>query len=122
MIAIGGSMAMTEILKVIIQRPRPGVTYPNDVFPYKAETSPSFPSGHTTIAFATAANISIRFRKWYVVAPAYLWAASVGYSRMYLGMHYPSDVLAGATVGIGSAYFAHWISKKLFKGKHDESK
>jgi undecaprenyl-diphosphatase len=52
-----------------------------------------------------------------VVVPAYAWAAGVGYSRMYLGQHYPTDVLAGAAIGIGSAYLSNWLNKKYF-AKH----
>ena len=77
----------------------------------------SFPSGHTSLAFSTAASLSIQFNKWYVTLPAYLWAGSVAYSRMYLGVHYPTDVLGGAAVGIGSAYLAHWLNQKFFKNK-----
>jgi membrane-associated phospholipid phosphatase len=45
------------------------------------------------------------------VVPAYTWASAVGYSRMHLGVHYPSDVLAGALLGAGSA----WVTYKLNK-------
>ncbi|HEU4788615.1 MAG TPA: phosphatase PAP2 family protein, partial [Flavobacterium sp.] len=52
----------------------------------------------------------------YVIAPSFLWAGAVGYSRMYLGVHYPTDVLAGAIVGSGSAFLCYklnkWINKK----------
>jgi len=41
------------------------------------------------------------YPKWYVIVPAYSWAAFIGYSRMHLGMHYPFDVLAGAIIGTG---------------------
>ncbi len=114
-----GSLAVntviTEGLKYSINRNRPYVTYPGEVHPYVIESDPSFPSGHTSMAFATATTLSLEFKKWYVVVPAYLWAAGVGYSRLYQGEHYPSDVLAGAAVGAGSALLSHWLTKKVFK-------
>ena len=54
--------------------------------------------------------------KWYVVIPSYLWAGWVAYSRMYLGVHYPSDILGGAIVGGGSAFLMYkinnWMARK----------
>ena len=108
------SLAINGSLKNIINRPRPAETYPQDVFPYKNTTGQSFPSGHTSMAFVTATSLSLQFREWYVIVPAYLWATAVGYSRMYLGVHYPSDVIAGAAVGAGSAFLAHWLNRKIF--------
>lgn len=102
-------------LKYSINRPRPFKTYP---FIEKKSSggSPSFPSGHTTTAFATATSLSLAYPKWYVIAPAYLWACSVGYSRMYLGVHYPSDVLAGIIIGSGFSYLSfkgrQWLEKR----------
>ena len=110
-------LIVSETLKTIVDRERPAEKYPGDIFPYKDIHGRSFPSGHTSLAFAAAAGLSIQYRKWWVVAPAYLWAGSVGYSRIYLGVHYPSDVLAGAAIGIGSAYLAHWLRQKLFRQK-----
>jgi membrane-associated phospholipid phosphatase len=80
-------------------------------------SSPSFPSGHTSVAFASATSLYLAYPKWYVAVPAFTWAASVGYSRMYLGVHYPSDVLAGAVIGAGSAWLMHKANKWLFKKK-----
>jgi membrane-associated phospholipid phosphatase len=79
--------------------------------------SPSFPSGHTSVAFASATSLYLAYPKWYVAVPAYAWAASVGYSRMYLGVHYPTDVLAGAVIGAGSAWLMYKANKWLFKKK-----
>jgi undecaprenyl-diphosphatase len=112
-----GSIAVaglaTQTLKWTFDRPRPYETF-SSVTPYKRETGQSFPSGHTAIAFATATSIGLKFRKWYIVLPAYTWAAGVGYSRLYLGAHYPSDVLAGAILGTGSAFISRWLTDKLF--------
>ncbi len=113
-LSMGISAIITQSLKYTIDRTRPADKYPNDVFVDKPVHGKSFPSGHTTIAFATATTVTLQYKKWYIAVPAYLWAGATGYSRMYAGEHYPSDVLAGAAVGIGSAYLAHWISGKIF--------
>lgn len=114
----GGFLAsaiVTQGLKVIIKRDRPFVTY-SFIVKRDAGGGYSMPSGHTTAAFCTATSLSLLFPKWYVIAPCYLYAASVGYARMYQGVHYPTDVLAGAVVGAGSAWLAYkaekWINKK----------
>ena len=114
---IVGSLAANTIVtqgtKYIVNRRRPYLDYPV-IKPDQVESDASFPSGHTSTAFATAAALSITFNKWYVTVPAYLWATGVGYSRLNLGEHYPSDVLVGAAVGIGSAYLCNWLNKKYF--------
>ena len=111
-------LVLTEGMKYAVNRPRPYTTYPGLVYPYDAsETGRSFPSAHTSLSFNTAATLSIRFHKWYITVPAYLWATGVGYSRLYMGEHYPSDVLAGAALGNGSAYLVNWIDRKLYQKK-----
>jgi membrane-associated phospholipid phosphatase len=113
--AIAIELAISEAMKVSFNRLRPAEKYPGEIFPYHHIHGKSFPSGHSSLAFSAAASLSIQCKKWYVTVPAYIWATSVGYSRVYLGEHYPSDVLGGAAVGIGSAYLAHWLNKKLFQ-------
>jgi membrane-associated phospholipid phosphatase len=103
----------TEVLKKIVKRPRPYFTY-NDIYANDVEDSYSFPSGHVSVAFSTAVSISLTAKKWYITVPALAWATGVGYSRMYLGQHYPSDVFVGALVGSGSAFLSHWITRKFF--------
>jgi undecaprenyl-diphosphatase len=112
------SAIATEGLKVIINRQRPYIKYPLDIHPYEnSEPAQSFPSAHTSLAFATATSLSLEYKKWYVTVPSFAWAAGVGYSRLYQGEHYPSDVLAGAVLGAGSAWLSHWLNKKYFSGK-----
>jgi len=117
---IAVSIIMTEGLKYMINRPRPS-TKDSLIIPATDIGSPSFPSGHTSDAFAAATAISLAFPKWYVIAPSFLWAATVGYSRLYLGAHYPSDVLGGALLGSGSAWLALKINKWLWEKHHQKS-
>lgn len=114
----GITFAASETTKRIVRRERPRASYPTpeDLYIYKPYYSSfSFPSGHTSGCFSTATALSLKYPKWYVIAPAYLWAASVGVSRMHLGVHYPSDVLAGAVLGAGSAYLNYKLNEWVWK-------
>jgi membrane-associated phospholipid phosphatase len=115
--ALAVSGGITLILKYTINRERPYVTYP-DITKKSDVVAPSFPSGHTSSAFATATSVSLAYPEWYVIAPSFAWAGTVGYSRMHLGVHYPSDVLAGALIGSGCAYLTFRINQKLLNKKH----
>lgn len=106
---------ITYSLKKAIHRQRPYVSYPNEITAYATENSFSMPSGHTSLAFTTATALSLSYPKWYVIAPGYIWACSIGYSRMNLGVHYPSDVLAGAVLGAGSAFVTYKINQWYWK-------
>jgi membrane-associated phospholipid phosphatase len=106
---------VVSVSKVAFQRDRPFDTHP---FIEQKTSAPgySFPSGHTAAAFQLATSLTIACPRWYVIVPAYTWASAVGYSRMELGVHYPSDVLAGAVIGAGSAILSHkltlWVNRK----------
>lgn len=112
---VASSTAVTALVNVgikhLIKRSRPFRKYPNFIS-VRTASGYSFPSGHTSSAFATASALSRAYPKWYVVGPSLLWAGSVGYSRMYLGVHYPTDVLAGAVLGSGSAFALDGLRKK----------
>ncbi len=115
-IAIGVNIAIMEGLKESIRRPRPFTTYPDEIILRRKASGFSFPSGHTSSAFATATALTLSTKKWYVGVPAFAYAGLVGYSRMRLGAHYGSDVLAGILVGVGSSLLTwqcdKWINKK----------
>ncbi|MFZ0472694.1 MAG: phosphatase PAP2 family protein [Bacteroidales bacterium] len=103
-------------LKHTVKRERPFLTYPDDIVNKSGidwSDSYSFPSGHSTMAFATATALSLEYPKWYVIVPSYAYAGTVAYSRMHLGVHYPSDVLTGAIIGSGCAVLSHYVNKKL---------
>ena len=113
---LGGMLlnqGLTASLKFGIQRDRPYVTYASHIYK-KAKTGPfSFPSGHTSTAFATATLLSLSQPKWYVIAPSFLWAGGVAYSRMYLGVHFPSDILGGMVIGVCSSLIAWGVYKAV---------
>ena len=84
-------------LKLVIPRPRPFDAIPSAIA-FGRESGLSFPSGHTVRVFASAYVFSSLWPRF--KAPLYLIACLVGFSRIYLGQHYPSDVLGGILVGL----------------------
>ncbi len=111
-IGIGSTLVLTYAIKESVRRKRPFQQHP-DLFSGTADAlSYSMPSGHSSSAFATATSLSIAFPKWYVIVPAYAWAGTLAYSRLRLGVHYPTDVFAGALLGIGTTWLTFEIDKR----------
>jgi membrane-associated phospholipid phosphatase len=100
-------------LKSFIYRDRPFVTYPDIVKLSEAGNS-SFPSGHTLEGFAVAVAFSILIpkRKFYI--PVFIWASLVAYTRMALGVHYPSDVLGGMIIGSFIGWIVPWLINRFY--------
>lgn len=103
---------VVTIIKYSVNRQRPFVI-DKHIEKLSSGGSPSFPSGHTADAFLIAACITILFNKnMWVPGLVWLWAFIVAYSRLALGVHYPSDILGGVIIGISNALFVNWIFLK----------
>lgn len=103
--ALAVGLVLTLVFQYVVLRPRPeGVRLlaPPPNFP-------SFPSGHAMAGFATATVLALSARRGRVAVPVFVGAALVAASRVYLGHHFPSDVLAGAVLGVGAGAAAHGL-------------
>lgn len=107
-IALSVSQIFVQLLKKKIGRPRPYFKFPN-IKVKKPLFDCSFPSGHTTAGYALAVMFALDFP--FLSLPLVSLATLVGFSRTYLGFHYPLDVAMGAVVGGGTAFtIHHWIT------------
>lgn len=78
----------------------------------------SFASGHAANSFGVATFLFLMFRGiWSHVGLMFLWAAIVSYSRIYLGVHYPLDIIVGASLGILGAYIGRGFYRYFFEKK-----
>ena len=116
-----GTVGLTFALKNAVRRPRPyaaldGVAARDRRHTGRVLDPFSFPSGHTSVAFAVATSLSLSYPEWYVVGPAALWAGGMGLARVWHGVHYPTDVLAGAAVGTGAAVLVHVLLPAVVPG------
>lgn len=121
--AVGGGQILATLLKFGIDRPRPDL-----VSKLAVETSLSFPSGHamlSAVTYLTLGTLAARFlpghvTKIYVFVLAVLLTLMVGVSRLYLGVHWPSDVLAGWCAGFAWAMLCWLAARFMPRGKNGE--
>lgn len=105
LLSLGISQIIVHSLKMIMSRERPYNiieqlnTFGIDLSDY------SFPSGHTTASFSLATTLALNIPKLSIVV--FLLAAIIAISRIYLGVHYPTDVVAGVILGIGCPIIVH---------------
>jgi undecaprenyl-diphosphatase len=101
LLSAGVSLGLALILQYFILRPRP------EAVRHLMETPnfPSYPSGHAALVFSAAVILSLTYKRWRWRVGVFIVAMLVAYSRLYLGHHYPSDVIAGAVLGasVGAA-------------------
>jgi undecaprenyl-diphosphatase len=116
-LAVASGQFLSSVLKAGVDRPRPEL-----VSHLVTETSLSFPSGHamlSAVTYLTLGSLAARFlhgrtTRIYVLSLAVLTALAVGISRVYLGVHWPSDVLAGWCAGFAWALLC-WLAARLLQ-------
>lgn len=106
---VWGADGIANLLKAVTNRPRPYNVMRLHIL-IARPSSGSFPSQHTTTAFAGATLLSFLWPKGWPVF--FIAAVLVGFSRLYLGVHYPTDVLAGAAIGAATAGLGILLVKK----------
>ncbi|MFQ5443640.1 MAG: phosphatase PAP2 family protein [Nitrospinales bacterium] len=120
LLAVGASVAVSDglsfwILKPLFARPRPCVDLNHVISVVNCTRGYSFPSNHAINVFTVATLVSLHFKNTYLLA--FTLAGLVGLSRIYLGVHYPSDILGGAILGImigyGGSLLNGWMQKQL---------
>nr|WP_291637478.1 phosphatase PAP2 family protein [Clostridium sp.] len=105
MISITLSTGIGKILKVSVTRLRPFINIPNLNINKIGIDKYSFPSGHTTAAFSLAVIIALYFPMFgFITIPL---AFCVGISRMYIGVHYPTDVIVGVFIGSTCSFLTY---------------
>ena len=112
-----GLIVTNLTIKPLISRPRPWLDWP--IIPLVTEKDPnSFPSGHTNAAFAFAVAVCMSAPKKWMKITAVCMAAVMGLSRLYVGVHFPSDVLAGAVVGSLCGFAGAFVVRKVWERIH----
>lgn len=109
------------IIKPLVARPRPFDFFDvitRDMLIIPPPTDFSFPSGHTAAAFAFSAAIYYKNKVLGIIA--FVFSVAMGYSRLYLCVHYPTDVLAGAILGIVCGVFSVLICNAVYKYNGDK--
>jgi 4-amino-4-deoxy-L-arabinose transferase-like glycosyltransferase len=116
-LGLGDTLVINRVKKWVA-RPRPYVAVPEAKLLVGRGSSGSLPSSHTSTWTAAAVIAFVYYRRsWRLMLPL---AVLMGFSRIYLGVHYPSDVLAGALLGAGYAVAGLWLLDRIWRsiGRH----
>jgi undecaprenyl-diphosphatase len=118
-VALAGLFALilghvaSDVLKTLTLRPRPFASLPDVRLLISTPRSYAFPSGHATSAFSAATGVVLAANKSLKRVRLWGWgmlvlAAAISYSRIYVGVHYPTDVVAGVSLGIACGWIGAW--------------
>lgn len=99
-------------LKNLIARPRPYTQIPGLEILIDPQKDWSFPSGHTTASFAAACSYMRGSPKKIYGVPAIVLALLIAFSRLYVGVHYPSDVLGGLIIGVTGSWIVYYLYRR----------
>lgn len=118
---------VVQVLKAFFHAPRPRTFFAENFYRYFIEGVThvgyaSFPSGHTTTAFAVAAMLSLNSNKKYICILSFWAALLVGYSRIYLGQHFVEDVTTGIIIGVASSIMIDYGYKSYLVRRRAASK
>ena len=112
---VGAAILIAEsisgALKELFERDRPAVADPDPETLVELPATFSFPSGHATVSFACATTLALAVPR--LAVPLYALAVLISFSRVYVGVHYPLDVLAGALLGVGIAIALRMLATAL---------
>ncbi|MDE6591339.1 MAG: phosphatase PAP2 family protein [Oscillospiraceae bacterium] len=110
-----GLIAVNFTIKPLVSRPRPWLVIENFQNLVPERDPNSFPSGHTNAGFAFAIAVYMSAPKKWMKIAAVCAAAVMGLSRLYVGVHFPSDVLAGTVIGSLCGLAGAWVVKTVWE-------
>lgn len=110
-----GLVVVNFTIKPLVSRPRPWLVIENFINLVPEHDPNSFPSGHTNAGFAFAIAVCMSAPKKWMKIAAVCAAAVMGLSRLYVGVHFPSDVLAGAVIGSLCGLAGAWVVKEAWE-------
>lgn len=111
---VGGAFTVAYVIKKIVDEPRPVAMLHGHLQQRAIETGPGFPSGHQAAATALALTL------WFILPPKWrwlpiVWIVVVAWSRLYLGVHTPADVVGGFAIGLMAVCFVRLLPKSIAK-------
>ncbi|NDW09521.1 phosphatase PAP2 family protein [Dysgonomonas sp. 520] len=120
LIGMGVTNGLNNVLKLIFARPRPCVALDGTINVLEdCGRAYSFFSAHSSTSFFLAVFALLYFRNKYFSVIVLVWASVVAYSRLYVGKHYPLDVIVGTVFGIILAYMTFWSYRKYIASKQN---
>lgn len=103
---------IAELIRFLYYRPRPYLVFPIEAL-VQPSSAASLPSGHAAVFFALGVAVFYLNKKWGLFI--LISALAMGLARIFIGVHWPSDILWGAIVGVFGAVVSHWILKDTLR-------